>query len=57
LSRELAMSDHRSPPHAGRFSLDTLFSHRLFSLDILVAAAAIAFIVLVVFGVLTPIPW
>ena len=45
------MSDHRPAHHPSRFSLD------LFSLDTWAVAAAVAFIVLIVAGVLPRIPW
>ena len=50
------MSDHRSAHHSARLALDTLFSRDLFSPDTWAVAAAIAFIVLIVAGVLPRIP-
>jgi hypothetical protein len=46
------MSDDPSAHHPARFTLDTLFSVETWAV-----AAAIAFIVLVVAGVLPRIPW
>jgi hypothetical protein len=56
------MSDHRSARHSARLALGTLFSFdrffvNLFSLHIWSVGAAIAFIALIVFGVLPRIPW
>ena len=51
------MSDHRSARRSARFALGTVFSIDLLSVDIWAVGAAIAFIALIVFGVLPRIPW
>jgi ABC-type antimicrobial peptide transport system permease subunit len=52
------MSDHSSAHRSARFTLDGLFSlDSLFSPEIWAVAAAIAFIILVVAGVLPRIAW
>jgi hypothetical protein len=51
------MSDHPCPHRSARFSPDWFSRDLLFSRDTWAVAAAIAFIVLIVAGVLPRIPW
>jgi hypothetical protein len=61
LRREQAVSDHPCPHRSARSSPDWFspdrFSLDWFSLDTWAVAAAVAFIVLIVVGVLPRIPW